>query len=133
MMYPGTQGHIVENLLSIHHGFKVDLILRYQKFYNSLLRSPSHPVRLLAALNRYDMRTTCGRNLASITKFAGVDPLSISRAKLLVLCYKPREVLEEDNWVLEDLNDLIGIYLNMKFTGTGGEEEQYIKETIDCL
>ena len=45
-----TRRYIVEQLLSVHHRFKVDIMSHFQKFYLNLLRSPSQPTRVLAAI-----------------------------------------------------------------------------------
>ena len=68
-----SRTYIIENLLSIHHGFKVDLMSHFQKFYRSLYNSPSLPVRILATMLRTDVRSVTGQNLAMITAEAKVD------------------------------------------------------------
>ena len=50
-----SRSYIVEYLLSVHHGFNVDIMSRFQKFYVNLLKSPSTPIRVLAAMLRSDV------------------------------------------------------------------------------
>ena len=45
-----TRRYIVEQLLFVHHRFKVDIMSCCQKFYLKLLRSPSQPTRVLSAM-----------------------------------------------------------------------------------
>ena len=128
-----TRTYIVENLLSTHHGFKVDLMTRYQKFYTNLLKSPSYPVRILSAMLRSDVRSCSGRNIAFITDEAGVDPLSISKGILTKKLDKKREIPENEAWVLDEINDMLGLLMMMKHNGIRGEEENQIKDMVDCL
>ena len=34
----------------------------------------------------------------------------------------------EDIWMIDDLNELIGMKIQMKFEGTGGEEEEWMED-----
>ena len=128
-----TRTHIVENLLSMHRGFKVDLLSRYQKFYMSLLRSPSMPVRVLSALLRNDVRSCSGRNLALITEEAGVDPLAVPKKKLEERLTKRRQVPDTEEWVLEEVNNMLGALMMLKHSGAEKEEVDQVKDMVDCL
>ena len=73
----------MEQLLSVHHRFKVDIMSCFQKFYWKSLKSLSQSVRVLAAMIQSDVCTVHGKNLAKISKDAGTDPLAISRKDLI--------------------------------------------------
>ena len=128
-----TRSYIVENLLSVHKGYKVDLMTRYQKFYMNLLKSLSHLVRVLLSILRTDIRSVSGRNQSMITKEAGVDPLAILRRTLLSKLDKRKAVPLEDEWLLEVINNLLVELAMMDAECLGGEARDQLKDTIDVL
>ena len=66
--------YLIENMCSIHYGFRLDILSRFQKFAKSLFKCPIGPVRTLATMLRTDVRSVFGQNLAFIAKEAGIDP-----------------------------------------------------------
>ena len=75
--------YLIENVLSTHHGFKTDIMSRFQKFVKSLFNCPMAPVRMLASMLRTDVWSVFGKNIACITKEVGRNPLEISRMELI--------------------------------------------------
>ena len=69
-----TRSYIMEQLLSVHHGFKVDILSHFQKFYWKLLQSPSQPIRVLAAMIQSNVCSVSEKNFAKISMEAGIDP-----------------------------------------------------------
>ena len=127
-----TRTYIVENLLSIHRGFKADIMSRFVKFYKNLLSSPSSHVRILAALLHTDVRSTTGHNLALIATDIEGDPLAMTKRELMVALDKRKE--DPDDNFLEEVNTLIGISLELKMNGLEQSEEmEDIKRTLDDL
>ena len=116
-----TQTYVVENLLSIHRGFKTDIMSRFVKFYKNLLKGPSTPVRILAALMHTDIQSTSGQNLALITTEIGKDPFTLNK-KTLDESLEKRCDIPEINF-LKEINSLLGISLGMKMNGYREEGE----------
>ena len=98
------QNFIVENLLSIHHGFKIDLLSHYQK---KLLNCNASPVRILATMLRSDLRLVAGQNIAMITIEAKIDLLVVSQAALIDRLSVRRKIPDRDDWILEVVSQLI--------------------------
>ena len=103
-----TRSFVVENLLSEHSSIKTELMLRYTKFYRGLLDSPVPEVRYLAERLRTDVSSVSGANLRVICDIARVDPLAVSREELRNRLDMRREVPTGEDWILDELNYLIG-------------------------
>ena len=102
-----TRTYIVENLLSIHHGFKVDLISHYQKIFKSLLNSHAAPVRILALMLRSDLCSVTGQNLATVMAEVKIDPSVVSRKSLIKRLRDRRGIPDGEEWILEVVSDLL--------------------------
>ena len=80
----------------------------------------------MAAMVGKDLTTVTGRNLEyieNVTKFEGVIT---SKQKLRDELMKPEEVPESEEWVIEELSNLLE--LQQKFRYYGREEEEMDKE-----
>ena len=99
--------YIVENLLSIHHGFKVDLMSCYQKYFKSLLNTNATPVRILTSMLRSDLCLVTGQNLAMIMSEAKIDPLEVSQRSLIERLRVRRKIPDGKDWILEVVSGLL--------------------------
>ena len=102
---------------------------RFQKFYRNLLKSPSQPIRILAAMLRSDVCSVSGRNLARILEDAGRDPLALSRKALIQRLHKKREIPEGNTWLLEVIEGLLEKFRE----DVSKEEEEIDKQALYVL
>ena len=78
-----TRSYLVQQVLDA--GFtsaKVDILTRFSGFFQSLRKSPSYEVSVMAGLAGRDLRSTTGRNLRLVQDLSGLDPWETSLAKL---------------------------------------------------
>ena len=101
--------YLIENVCSIHHGFKTDILSRFQKFAKSLFKCPIAPVRILATMLRSDVRSIFGKNIAYIEKITGINPLEMSRNDLINKVSVPREAPEGEQFMIEVVSDLYNV------------------------
>ena len=111
-----THRYFVNNFLA--PGFipiRIKIISRYVKFFQSLLRSASKEVRLIAQIVAQDRSSTTGSNLAKIKEETKLNPWSASpfHVKQVLLEREP-QVPEQDLWRLPYLAKLLDERHNMK-------------------
>ena len=127
-----THRYFVNNFLAL--GFVsicAKVISRFVKFFQSLLKSKSKEVRLVAQLAAYDKASTTSRNLANIANETNLNPLTTSS-------FKMRQVLQEgevkvpvqDQWRLPYLDKLLVTRHAMKLEL---QETKVIDEQINLL
>ena len=102
-----TRTYLIENVCSIHNGFRQDILSRFQKFVKNLFKSPIGSVRILASMLRTDVRSVFGKNLAFIAKEAGIDPLTITRKELKEKLFKQKEPPEGDKIFIDVFHELL--------------------------
>ena len=120
---------IVENLLSIHHGFKIDLLSHYQKNFKSLLNCNATPVRILATMLRSDLHSVTGQNLDMIMTTAGIDPFVISRSALFDRLRVRRKIPDREEWILEVVSQL----LEERDASEGVEDREEIEQMLNII
>ena len=120
---------IVENLLSIHHGFKTDLLSHYQKKFKSLLNCNATPVRILANMLRSDLHSVTGWNLDMIMMTARIDPLVISRSALIDRLRVRRKIPDREEWILEVVSQL----LEERDASEGVEDREEIEQMMNVI
>ena len=104
-----THRYFVNNFLA--QGFtsiRTKIISRYVKFFQTLLRSASNEVRLIAQLAAQDKSSTTGSNLAKIREETKLNPWNVSslQVKQVLLEGEPK-VPEQDLWRLAYLSKLL--------------------------
>jgi len=116
--------YLIENMCSIHHGFRLDILSRFQKFAKSLFKCPIGPVRTLATMLRTDVRSVFGQNLAFIAKEARIDPLATSRKDLIRKLFKRREPPTGDEFIIDVVCEL---YKGLQMENSDQEREEIIE------
>ena len=104
-----THKYLVNNFLA--PGFvsiRAKIISRYVKFFQSMLKSASKEVRLLAQLAAHDKGSTTGFNLAKIKEETNLNPWIVSslQVKQALVEGEPK-VPEQDWWRLPYLAKLL--------------------------
>ena len=88
---------------------RIKVLSRYVKFFQSLLKSRSTEVRLVAQLAAHDKRSTTGRNVANIAAETGLNPWVTSPAQVREkLVANDVKVPANDEWRLPYLKKLLG-------------------------
>ena len=102
-----THTFLVENLLASDFvPIKTELMARYGNFYNSLCKSKSPEVQLMASLVTRDVQSTTAKNLATIRRETGVHSLTVP--PLLVRQNVPLAVIPvNQEWRLPLLSKLL--------------------------
>ena len=105
----GTHTYFVDHLLSGDlSSAKVDIMVRYLKFFKGLLKSPTKEVLLMANLSARDVRSTVGKNLRYLQLESGQDPWITSPADLRQsLSSQKADAPEDDRWRLRYLAKLL--------------------------
>ena len=98
--------YLIENVCSIHHGFRLDILSRFQNFAKSLFNCLIAPIRILAAMLRSDVRSVFGQNIAFIAKEAWIDPLVTSRKELIRKLFKRHEAPANDEFMIDVVHKL---------------------------
>ena len=70
--------------------------------------------------------------MAILSEERGVQPTTTSKEKMKKLLTDKKQMLVDENWVLEVIKDLIGIRRMKQSLGEGGAEVEMIEETLDC-
>ena len=85
------------------------VISRYVKFFQSLIRSKSKEVRLIAELAAKDKSSTTGKNLAKMRQETGLNPWVTSPFEVRLKLHKADvKVQVSDEWRLPYLQKLLG-------------------------
>ena len=70
-----TRSYLVQQVLgSGLTSARVDILARFAGFFQSLRKSPSYEVAVMAGLAGRDIRTTTGKNLKLVEELTGLDP-----------------------------------------------------------
>ena len=129
-----THKYVVDNLLvSNVSSVKADILSRYPRFYKNLLMSPSPEVAFMAAKVGKDQTTVTGRNLKFIENVTQLDPLMTSGRRLKEELSRPEAVPENEEWVLEELTDLLELQQRQRYCVEEEEEEREEEEEKKML
>ena len=125
-----THTFLVENLLASDFvPIKTELMARYGNFYNSLCKSKSPEVQLMASLVIRDVQSTTAKNLATIRRETGVHSLTVP--PLLVRQNVPLAVIPvNQEWRLPLLSKLLHQRIEME---NNFLETKLISAVIDSL
>ena len=123
-----TRTYLIDNVFSLHHGFKVDIFSRFQRFSLSLLNSPLAPIRTLARILRSDVRSTFGQNLAKIGREAGIDPLATTKRDLISRLAKRAVVPDGGEIMIEVVRQL---YSESRQGDLTQPEKEELKDHLD--
>ena len=113
---------------------KVGLLLRFHRFFHSLLASPSHKVTVVARLVAQDLRSTTGASLASLQLETGLDPWLYGghRLKDSLTASNRAMVPEGEEWRILYLQSLLTLRMESFYEGNV-ELESHYDELIQCL
>ena len=99
------------NLMTVAAGFvpiRHKVISRYVKFFQSLIRSKSKEVRLIAELAAKDKSSTTGKNLAKMRQETGLNPWVTSPFEVRLKLHEADvKVPVSDEWRLPYLQKLL--------------------------
>ena len=113
---------------------RVDLLVRYRKFFRSLLTSPSPEVQVAALLAARDLRSSAGSNLALLQEETGLDPWTCSVGQLRSALLQAEEVPvpAADAWCVPYMRRLLQERLHHFYSGDK-EQEQRVQGLLDSL
>ena len=113
---------------------RVQLLLRFRKFFRSLLSSPSREVAIVALLESRDLRSAVGSNLRLIEEETGLNPWQCSpgQLKMTSLENSKVEIQKQDEWRVPYLTKLLEKRLSARYRGSTEEEEE-IQSLINSL
>ena len=114
---------------------RVNLLMRYRTFFQSLLDSPSPEVQVAVRLAARDLRSSVGSNLAILRQESGgLDPWTVSAGKLKAALIKKETVAvpAQDEWRIPLLRQLLAQKLKHFYDGDKVKEES-ISRLIDSL
>ena len=114
---------------------RVNLLMRYRTFFQSLLDSPSPEVQVAVRLAARDLRSSVGSNLAILRQESGgLDPWTVSAGKLKAALIKKETVAvpAQDEWRIPLLRQLLAQRLKHFYDGDKVKEES-ISRLIDSL
>ena len=100
-VHRGCRTYLVQHVLAPGiPSLRVSLLLRFRKFFRSLLTSPSPEVQVAALLAARDLRSSVGSNLALLRDETGLDPWTCSDGQLRAALLRAEEapVPAEDAW-----------------------------------
>jgi hypothetical protein len=127
-----THRYFVNNFLAL--GFvsiRVKVISRYVNFFQTLLKSRSKEVRLVAQLAAQDKSSTTGINLAKIYNETNINPWTSSSYQIRQALQEGEEIVpEQDMWRLPYLGKLLGARHKMELEL---HKTDYIDSQIDLL
>ena len=125
-----THTYFVNHFLAANHlSFREQLLIRYVKFFQKLLKSKSAPVQLLANIVARDIRSTTGRNLQLIEKESGLDPWTTNGHHVKEALQRT-PVPAQDMWRLPLLNQFLTRRHELEALL---EDTQAINDLIDSL
>ena len=105
-----TRTYFVQQLLCCGHtSAKVDILLRYVKFFKSLRFSASKEVQVLCRYVARDVQSVTGKNLQLVKGISHLDPWTCSYGKLkaALITAELVEVPQQDRWRLPYLCSLL--------------------------
>ena len=113
---------------------RVNLLLRFRKFFRSLLTSPSPEVQVAALLAARDIRSSVGSNLALLGEQTGLDPWTCPTGQLRAALLRAEEVSvpAEDAWRVPYTWRLLEERLRHFYSGNI-QEEQRVQCLLDSL
>ena len=113
---------------------RVNLMMRFQKFFRSLLTSPSPEVQVAALLAARDVRSSVGSNLAVLSEETGLNAWTCSAGQLRTALLQAEEVPVpvEDAWRIPYVWRLLGERLHCYYHGDT-EEEGRVQVLLDSL
>ena len=126
-----TPVYFVDNLLSC--GFpsiRKQIVVRYVKFFRSLLKSPCKEVAVLARVVGQDASSVTGRNLLNIHQETQLRPTSSPISKFHEILSKPTDVPPGSKWKIPLLEKYVQIRKSQQLKC---ENTSYIDSLIDSL
>ena len=130
-----TRTYFVQQLLCCGHtSAKVDILLRYVKFFHSLRSSASHEVQVLCRYLARDVQSVTGKNLQLVKGISNLDPWTCSHGKLkaALITAEMVEVPQQDRWRLPYLCSLLA--QRREAHGSAMEaDEKRLDELIESL
>ena len=126
-----TPVYFVDNLLSC--GFpsiRKQIVVRYVKFFRSLLKSPCKEVAVLARVVGQDASSVTGRNLLNIHQETRLRPTSSPISKFHEILSMPTDVPPGSKWKIPLLEKHVQIRKSQQLTC---EDTSYIDSLIDSL
>ena len=130
-----TRTYIMQHMLSCgHSSARVDILTRYVKYFQSLRKSASWEVQVLARFLARDIRSVTGRNLQHILDASGHNPWSApqSRVRGALAAGERVEVPPQDSWRLPYLGSLLS-QRRTAFNLALDTEVDRLSELIDSL
>ena len=127
-----THTYLVDNLLSGGlPSLRSSVLARYCKFFNSLMKSNSLAVRVVANICSNDVRSSTGSNLLNIEKEAKLDPLRDMLVKVRTALLSLRTPVPlEDCWRIGCLQK----FLAERFVlDARHHDTEYMYKLIDSL
>ena len=100
-----THRYIVYNLTKIPH-IRISLLKRFVKFHDKLCNSTKPEVRHLCNIQKFDCRSTFGRNYFNILKeykICDIHELDTNNISM------PIDINENDKWILPFLKELLNV------------------------
>ena len=130
-----TRSYLVQKVLdSGLTSARVDILARFAGFFQSLRKSPSYEVAVMAGLAGRDIRTTTGKNLKLLEELSGLDPwvFGSGRMKQELVKAETVEVPEQDLWRVDYLARLLEERQVLHYGGDR-EGEERVAALIDSL
>ena len=126
-VHRGCRTYLVQQVLTPGiSSLRVDLLVRFCKFFRSLLVSPSPEVQVAALLAARDLRSSVGSNLALLREESGLDPWTCSLGQLRAALLRAEEVPvpAEDAWRVPYTWRLLEERLHYYYCGNTEEESR---------
>ena len=130
-----TRTYFVQQLLCCGHtSAKVDILLRYVKFFHSLRFSASQEVQVLCRYVARDVQSVTGKNLQLVKEISQLDPRTCSYGKLkaALITAELVEVPQQDKWRLPYLCSLLAQRREAHVQAREADEKR-IEELIESL
>ena len=134
-VHRGCRTYLVQQVLAPGiHSLRVNLLVRFRKFFRSLLTSPSPEVQVAALLAARDLRSSVGSNLDLLRKETGLDPWTCSPGQLRAALVQAEEVSvpPEDAWRVPYVWKLLEERLHHYYCGDN-MEEQRVRGLLETL
>ena len=106
---------------------RVDILCRFAKFFQGLLKSTSKEVQILSRFLARDVQSVTGKNLQLLLELTGLNPWTASQAKLrdVLAAEEAVEVAAQDTWRVPYLCSLLG--------QRGEAKSQGLEELVEVL
>ena len=116
------------------HSLRVDLLVRYLKFFRGLQTSPSPEVQVAALLAARDVRSSVGANLALLREETKLDPWTCSSGQLRGALGQAEKcaIPAADVWRVAYMRRLLGERRQHYYAGDN-EQEQRVQSLLDSL